>query len=358
MATSTKKYRVIQVATGNVGNVSLRAIIEHPLMELAGVLVYTKDKVGKDASELCELSSPKLTGIKATDNLEEILAIKADAVAYMPRQTNFEELSRILASGKNVATSRTDLLNPNWLPAEHRRLVEDGLKKGNTALRSTGSSPGTGTEILPLVMLHYQRKLDCLVMNEYANLASRTNSADMIFEQMGFGKPDSAFSEQMLGKIAVDYQGSIRLTAQGLGIELDEIKATGEKALALEDIKIASGLVPKGTVAGLRITQEGYYKGKVIMKHRVHWLVTTKLNMDWGDEWDLDKYQSGFILTCNGDAPWKMHITFPVSDEYYSKFTPTLAAYPVVNLLPELCDGERGFRTTLNSPVPNAYFDF
>ncbi|KAK7696941.1 hypothetical protein SLS64_014070 [Diaporthe eres] len=358
MATSTKKYRVIQVATGNVGNVSLRTIIEHPLMELVGVLVYTKDKVGKDASELCELSSPKLTGIKATDNLEEILAIKADAVAYMPRQTNFEELSRILASGKNVATPRTDLLNPNWLEPEHRRLIEEGLKKGNSALRSTGSSPGTATEILPLVMLAYQRKLDCLVMNEYANLASRTNSADMIFEQMGFGKPDSAFSEQMLGKIAVDYQGSIRLTAQGLGIELDEIKATGEKALALEDIKIASGLVPKGTVAGLRITQEGIYKGKVIMKHRVHWLVTTKLNMDWGDEWDLDKYQSGFILSCNGDAPWKMHITFPVSDEYYPKFTPTLAAYPVVNLLPELCDGERGFRTTLNSPVPTTYFDF
>lgn len=80
------------------------------------------------------------------------------------------------------------------------------------------------------------------------------NSADMIFEQMGFGKPDSAFSEQMLSKIAVDYQGSIQITAQGLGIELDEIKATGEKALALEDIKIASGLAPKGTLAGLKIT--------------------------------------------------------------------------------------------------------
>lgn len=55
-------------------------------------------------------------------------------------------------------------------------------------------------------MLSYQRKrkLDCLVMSEYANLASRTNSADMIFEQMGLGKPDSAFSEQMLSKIAVD----------------------------------------------------------------------------------------------------------------------------------------------------------
>lgn len=111
------------------------------------------------------MSSPKLTGIKATANLEEILAIKANAVAYMPRQTNFEELSRMLASGKNVATPRTDLLNPNWLQPEHRRLFEEGLKKENSALRSTGGSPGTATEILPLVMLAYQRKLECLVMN-------------------------------------------------------------------------------------------------------------------------------------------------------------------------------------------------
>lgn len=358
MSNSTKKYRVIQVATGNVGNVSLRAIIEHPLLELVGVLVYTKDKVGKDASELCELADPKPTGIKATDNLDEILAIEADAVAYMPRQTNFEEVSKILGSGKNVGTTRTDLLNPNWLKPEQRTLIEAGLKKGNTALRSIGSSPGTATELLPLILFSYQRKLDCLVINEYANLSSRTNSADMIFNQMGYGQPDSAFSEQMLSKVAEDFQGSIRITAQGLGIELDEVKVTGQKALALEDIKIASGLVPKGTVAALRISHDGIYKGKVIIKYRANWFVTTKLNKAWGDEWDLDKYQSGFIISCDGDAPWKMHISFPVSDEYYPKFTPTLAAYPVVNLLPQLCEGERGFRTTLNSPVPTTHFDF
>lgn len=103
MASPTKKYRVIQVATGNVGNVSLRAIIDHPMLELVGVLVYTKNKIGKDASELCELSNAQITGIKAPDNLEEILAIRADAVAYMPRQTNFEELSRILDSGQECS---------------------------------------------------------------------------------------------------------------------------------------------------------------------------------------------------------------------------------------------------------------
>jgi len=46
------KYRVIQWTTGNVGRRALRAIIEHPEMELVGVYAHGKEKVGKDAAEL------------------------------------------------------------------------------------------------------------------------------------------------------------------------------------------------------------------------------------------------------------------------------------------------------------------
>jgi hypothetical protein len=44
--------RVIQWATGAVGSTTLKAIIEHPDLELAGVWVHTPEKVGKDAGEL------------------------------------------------------------------------------------------------------------------------------------------------------------------------------------------------------------------------------------------------------------------------------------------------------------------
>lgn len=44
--------RVVQWATGNVGLRSLRAIIEHPAMELAGVYVHAAAKAGQDAGTL------------------------------------------------------------------------------------------------------------------------------------------------------------------------------------------------------------------------------------------------------------------------------------------------------------------
>src|SRR5258705_13710587 len=47
-----KRYSVIQWATGVVGSASLRAVIDHPLLVLAGVKVYSDAKEGVVAVDL------------------------------------------------------------------------------------------------------------------------------------------------------------------------------------------------------------------------------------------------------------------------------------------------------------------
>ena len=71
-------YRVIQWSTGNVGGYALRAILQHPELELVGLVVSNPDKVGKDAADLCGLDSP--TGIRATDDWQPLLDAGAGAV--------------------------------------------------------------------------------------------------------------------------------------------------------------------------------------------------------------------------------------------------------------------------------------
>ncbi|MCJ7670551.1 MAG: dihydrodipicolinate reductase, partial [Acidimicrobiia bacterium] len=68
-------YRVVQWATGNIGTKSLRAVIDHPGLELVGLHVHSADKVGKDAGELCGAGT---TGVVATSSIDEILALRAD----------------------------------------------------------------------------------------------------------------------------------------------------------------------------------------------------------------------------------------------------------------------------------------
>lgn len=59
----SKKYKVVQWATGSVGRTTLRRIIDHPDLELVGLYTYGSEKVGVDAGTLAKRPP---TGGKAT----------------------------------------------------------------------------------------------------------------------------------------------------------------------------------------------------------------------------------------------------------------------------------------------------
>ena len=48
-------YRVIQWATGLVGQEAIKGVLAHPELELVGAWVHSPDKVGRDVGELCGL---------------------------------------------------------------------------------------------------------------------------------------------------------------------------------------------------------------------------------------------------------------------------------------------------------------
>ena len=73
------RHRVIQWGTGIVGRLALRATIARPDLELAGLIVSSEDKVGRDAGELCGLPP---VGVAATNDIDAALAVEADAVSY------------------------------------------------------------------------------------------------------------------------------------------------------------------------------------------------------------------------------------------------------------------------------------
>ena len=80
-------------ATGNVGRAAVEGILSHPQLELAGAWVHSADKAGRDVGDLCGLSP---IGVKATCNVEEILALHADCVLYSPLFPQLDEVVRLL----------------------------------------------------------------------------------------------------------------------------------------------------------------------------------------------------------------------------------------------------------------------
>ena len=335
-----KTWRVVQWATGNVGSRALRMVIEHPRMELVGLWVSSPGKVGKDAGELCGLPA---TGIKATNSVDEIVALDADCVLFMPQGTDWDALCALLESGKNVVTTRGDFHYPAMIAPDKRARVEAACAKGGTSVYSTGSSPGFITEALAIPLMSLQRGHTLLTVDEYADCSSR-NSPEMLFQIMGFGQPMAPFDQRRTEQLRGAFGSSLSQIAEAIGLPADEIEGVGELSAAKHDVQIAAGLVPAGTVGAMRITITAKHKGTPVLRFRANWYITRDIEHDW------DLRESGWRVETEGDTPVKVEITYPVAPEDYAAFTPGLTAHRPINAIPAVCAAAPGIRTTVDLP--------
>ena len=61
------------------------------------------DLADRDAGNLCGLPP---TGVTATSDVDQILALGADCMLYMPAATDLDQVCAILAAGTNIVTTR------------------------------------------------------------------------------------------------------------------------------------------------------------------------------------------------------------------------------------------------------------
>jgi 4-hydroxy-tetrahydrodipicolinate reductase len=334
-------YRVVQWATGNVGSHALRGIIQHPQMTLVGLYVHSESKAGRDAGELCGMGT---VGIKATRNIEDVIALKPHCVLYMQQGCNFDDLCRLLESGINVVTTRDEVQNPVCMDPAIRERVEAACRRGNSSIHATGSSPGFITEAVPLVLASIQRRLDSLRISEFADLASR-DSPDMLFNIMGFGRaPIAGANEARATYLRHSFGPTLQLTANALGLQFDSIESKGEVALARHDTRIAAGTVKAGTVAALRTVIAGMRRGKVLMSMTPTWYCTTAIDADW------DLRPDGWHVVVEGDAPFEMDLRFTTPAEQKAAVTPGYTAHRAINAIPYVCEAPPGIRTVADLP--------
>jgi 2,4-diaminopentanoate dehydrogenase len=340
-----RKYRVVQWATGNVGARALRRTIEHPDLELVGVYVHSAEKAGRDAGELAGTGA---VGVTTTNCIDQILALAPDCVLYMPHVFDVPQLCRILASGANVVSTRMELHNPDTLDPADRRAIEEACAQGNSSVHATGASPGFITEAMPIVLASIQRRLDCLSIFEFADCSSR-DSPEMLFGMMGFGaKPEDGPNAGIVAHMRTSFGGTIALMTKAFGLPVDEITATGALGIARNDVRIAAGVVPAGTVAATRTTIAGIRGGKPVMQLIANWYVSSDVDTTDGQDWEFR--QSGWRVLLQGDCPLDIGITFPVEPENYAEMTPGLTAHRPVNVIPYVCEALPGFQTIVDLP--------
>jgi hypothetical protein len=339
-------YRVVQWATGNIGLRSLRATIEHPELELVGLYVYSDTKAGRDAGELCGLPP---VGVRATQDIDEVLALRPDCVLFMPDRVDVDVLCRLLASGANVVSTRSEFHRPQNLDPQVRNRLAEACAQGGASLSSTGSSPGFITEALPYALLSLQRRLDRLLIEEFADMSSR-NSPEMIFDLMGFGRDPARFDPRGVeAHGGASFAGSLATVADALSLPLDDVVASAAVATARQPLEIAAGQVAAGTIAAQRLEVSGLRGGKPLLTFRANWYLTRDVEPAW------DLRDTGWHVVVEGDTPLDIDIRFPVAEEDWPATSPGLTAHRPVNAVPYVCAAAPGLRTTDELPqiIPN-----
>jgi hypothetical protein len=272
----SKPYRVIQWATGTVGSVSLRHIIENPAYELAGVLVYNPDKSGKDAGDLVGLP---ITGVLATSDIEKIIETDADCVHFAPQFQDVDMVCRLLRSGKNVVST----IGP-FFPTEHNQAaltkIEAACQDGGTSFHGCGIHPGFIGDILPMTLTRLQNRIDRIEVFEIAN---KLKSPSVYIQFMGFGQtPEEFYSKPnvMTGGMEA-FSDSMALVVAGLGKKIERLSERLELALAKNDIHYDGGVIKQGTIAGEHYEWTAWVDGKPFMLFHLYYFLGDDMEPNW-----------------------------------------------------------------------------
>lgn len=300
---SEKTYRVIQWCTGVVGKAALQHFIENPVYELVGVLVTNPEKVGKDAGELVGL--PPTTGVLATNDIEEILALEADGVHYAPIVTDVDMICRLLRSGKNVA-SVAGPFAPDRYPEQFAK-IEAACREGDVSYHACGVHPGFSGDILPLTLARLMNRIDRIEVTEFID---KIRNPMVYTEVMGFGRdPDDLLAKPSRSPEApYAFARSMQMVAEGIGKTIDNLTTRLEVAVATQDIPYSlgiglpnTGVVRKGTVAGQHFEWTAWADGQPLIVYHFYWTMGEHTE----PKWDLD---SRYQVTIEGDPPLEVRL--------------------------------------------------
>jgi len=341
-------YRVIQWGTGNVGTFSLRCIIDHPELELAGVCVHSAAKAGKDAGALCGMAP---VGVRATNDIDAILRLPADCVCYTATADlrPFEaaqDICRILAAGKNVVSSSiVPLVHPPSFVPELREQLAEACQQGGTSFFTSGIDPGFANDLLPLTLSGLCGHWEEVRVQEIINYATY-NQPQVLFETMGFGKPlDDTPLLLTPGTLEFAWGGSINLLAEGLGVTLERIDSWYEKRPAIKPIQIGAHTVAPGTMAAMRFEVRGIVAGRpaIVIEH------VTRLDDDLAPEWPAGNGSYRVLIT--GYPTMRCELEFADEHGDHAVGGVILTATRLVNAVPAVCRAAPGLLSTLDLPL-------
>ena len=346
------KYRVINWGTGNVGYHALRSTLRNPHLELVGLHAHSEAKQGKDAAEIAGLDMT--TGVLATNDIDALLALKPDAVIYTANgelrpDDAVADLVRILSAGVNVVgIALIYLIYPPHGDLGMREPLEKACSEGNSTLFINGMDPGFSGDVLPLAALQIADQVQEIRVQEICDYGTYEDP-DFTGAAFGFGQPPE--NEPMMalpGILAAGWGGMLKMVAEALGVQIEEIREVYERHYADADFACPMMPVAKGTCSAVRFEVQGIVNGRplIVAEH------VNRLALDQAPHWpqapDGRHGVHRTIITGNPSVQLECFVTGEDGDHNTGGVQAT--ALRIINAIPQVVAHEPGLVSTLDLP--------
>ncbi|MBY0286027.1 MAG: dihydrodipicolinate reductase [Mycobacteriaceae bacterium] len=353
------KHRVVVWSTGGIGSIAIRAIHQRPNLDLAGVWVHSPEKDGMDAGEL---ANGEPIGLAVTTDADALIALAPDCVIYAASGPERDALAipdyvTLLSAGINVVTtSTTRLVNPHaYEPAEWRNQLVTAAKAGQASLYASGIEPGFAADYLPLVLATQSSQIEKIHCYEIG-LYDDYGVPDIMSYAMGFGRPlEYEPWIAMPGAIEGEWQGQIRMVADALGVEVQEMRSTFDRAVTERPLEVAMGTVEAGTCGALRMQAIGVVDGReaIVIEH------VTRLAPDVAPHWPTLPNALGYrvVITGTPDIDCAFDVTLRdrkkagIETMTSGAGAMVATAMRVVNAVPYVVDAPPGLVSSVDLPL-------
>lgn len=347
------KKRVVVWGTGNVGRPAIRAVLSHADLELVGVIVSSDAKAGRDAGELAGLPP---TGVKASQDAAGVLSAGVDVVVYVasadvrPDEAMAELLQCLSAGCDVVSSSFYDFLHPALVPPEQMAKITQATTAGNSSLFVSGIDPGWAMDIMPLFasgMVSGIQQIRCQEIFNYALY----DAPDIVRYIIGFGQPMDELPLMLHDEVLLKiWEPMVRLVAQGLGVELDEVKTHIERRPLEKTVHVEGmGEFIAGSQGAFRFEVQGMKNGKplIVAEH------ITRIDAGCAQDWPYPPNEGGchqVIVKGNPDLTLTVH-----GDDHFDTGAAAggnaTAANRLVNAIPAVCAAKPGVVSPLDLPT-------
>ncbi len=275
--------KVVSWGLGAMGAGIAKLVNSKKDMKLVGAIDKDPAKIGKDLGEI--INSDDL-GVEVVDEFD-YSKDKADLAVIATSsftEVVFPMIKKAVEAGLNVVTIAEEMAYPQAQNPELAKKIDNLAKENGVSVLGTGINPGFVLDTLILAMTGV-----CLDVEKIE--ASRINDLSpfgpTVMETQGVGTTPEEFEKGIEdGSIVghIGFQESVKMIADSLELELDEIKETREAIISETHRETPHVTVEPGMVAGCKHIAYGMKDGEevIVLEHpqQIH---PEKEDVDTGD---------------------------------------------------------------------------